>query len=126
MPVAGAPSIVYSLEPTPPAVLKDEVPPLSNGRRYSGWPVHCMPGARVARANGFMSLNGNCMICLLSITRPPEADVVSIRGASAVTEITSAAAPIWSWKSISKRPATFSVKPLRMDFLKPECSTVTE
>ena len=36
VPVTGEPSIVYSFCPTPPAVLNEDVPPLSKGRRYSG------------------------------------------------------------------------------------------
>ncbi len=125
VPVAGAPSMVYSFWPTPPMVLNDDVPPLSKGRLYSGCPVHIMPGVSADRANGFRSAKGSCMICRLSITRPPEAVVVSSNGAAAVTSTVSASCPTCNWVSMSSRPATFSTRPVRTDFLKPAASTLS-
>src|SRR5215467_10532275 len=96
------------------------------GRRFSGTPVHCMPGARATRVNGLRSLNGNSIICRRSSNRPPEADTVSRIGASAVTSTFSLICPKGSSISRSARPATLTVMPLRTTRLKPDASTVIE
>ena len=126
-PVLGAPSMVYSFMPTPPAVLNADVPPPDHSVRLaSGAPVHCMPGASPASTYGFMSEYGSSMICRLSTTRPADAELVSSSGACSTTSTTSDTLPNCSVTSMEARLLTLSSMPLRTNFRKPVFSTVTE
>jgi len=115
---------MYSFWPTPPDVVNEDVPPLSNGRRYSGWPVHCMPEAMPVSANGLRSENGRLASMLVSITRPEDAVVVSSSGTSPVTVTISATAATSISMLIMILEATFRVTPCVTFVLKPASSAV--
>ena len=88
-------------------------------------PGTCTPGVNRVSIVMLLPSTGRSMTSRFDSARPVLTLLVSSRGASVVTVTDSVALPSSSWKSIRKCSPRASVKPERMDCLKPVLSIVT-
>ena len=121
----GAPSIMNWLLPERvPSMDIVDGELVSNGRTYpadSG--VKITPGESVAIVTTIPSFRGSSLIVRLSTTCPNDAEEVSSRGASAFTSTVCVAGPSSSATFTETWSLTRSTTPLRVEVLKPGCST---